>query len=277
MKAVEEPGHLSMKAVEEPGPSPQKEVEEPGPSLLKEVETPGLSSSKDVNEPVEHLHDPDDPLSPEYVPKPAPPALPQERVKEEAIEESNGEAGGVPADDDDDHFDDDDDIDFDEEGGTNPLEPDVELGGDDEDDGEGEGSGAAMFSSGGHFLNGGGDDEEEGGGQDGATEDVDMSKVKSEAVDPDSGDESPKAGDEEEVEAPKPKKPKPKHSVKGTFACPMCPKVWGWPWELRRHVITHYKQVRQRTCEVCIVEMEPKFFTPLSLTERKGEGVKLQV
>ena len=25
------------------------------------------------------------------------------------------------------------------------------------------------------------------------------------------------------------------------------------------------------------VEMEPKFFTPLSLTERKGEGVKLQV
>merc|ERR1712066_692517 len=69
-----------------------------------------------------------------------------------------------------------------------------------------------------------------------------MTKVKSEAEEPGSADEdSPK--DEGDVEEePKPRKPKPKHSVKGTFSCPMCPKVWGWPWELRRHVITHYKQ-----------------------------------
>ena len=81
-----------------------------------------------------------------------------------------------------------------------------------------------------------------------------MTKVKSEAEEPlvplgfsmiseehDSGDESP-TGEEEEAEAPK---TKPKHSVKGTLSCPMCPKVWGFPWELRRHVITHYNQVRQ--------------------------------
>ena len=68
-----------------------------------------------------------------------------------------------------------------------------------------------------------------------------MTKVKSEAEDFDSGDESPK-GDEAEEE---PKRKKPKHSVKGTLTCPMCPKVWGWPWELRRHVITHYKEVSQ--------------------------------
>ena len=261
----------------EPGPSNCQDVDVPvDEPTSKHVEVPvDVPTSKDVDVPVdEPVHDPDDPLSPEYVPKP-PPA--DEKVKEETTGESNGETGTENDDDNDiDEDEDEDDVEFDEDGGTNPLEPDVELrGDDDDDDDEGEGSGAAMFSSGGHFLNGGGEDDEEGG-QEGGPEDVDMSKVKSEAIEHESGDESPK-GEEEAEEPPRPKKPKPKHSVKGTFSCPMCPKVWGWPWELRRHVITHYKQVRQRTCEVCIVEMEPKFFTPLSLAERKGEGVKLQV
>ena len=210
---------------------------------------PGPSTSKDVDEPVDDLHhDPDDPLSPEYVPKP-PPA--DEKVKEETTGESNGETGAENVDDNDiDEEGGEDDVEFDEDGGTNPLEPDVELGADEEGEGEGEGegSGAAMFSSGGHFLNGGGeddDDDDDEGGEEGGPEDIDMTKVKSEAVEHDSGDESLKG--EEEAEEPRPKKPKPKHSVKGTFSCPMCPKVWGWPWELRRHVITHYKQVSQVT------------------------------
>ena len=29
------------------------------------------------------------------------------------------------------------------------------------------------------------------------------------------------------------------------YSCPMCPKKWAYPWELRRHVISHYKQVRE--------------------------------
>ena len=231
---------------------------------------PAPSTSKDVDEPVDDLPDPDDPLSPEYVPKP-----PQtdEKVKEETTGESNGETDGAQNVDDNDideeDGEDEDDIEFDEDGGTNPLEPDVELGGDDDGDEEEEGSGAAKFSYGGHFLNGGGDDDEEGG-----QEDVDMSKVKSEAIDHDSGDEIPKA--EEEAEEPKPKKPKPKHSVKGTFSCPMCPKVWGWPWELRRHVITHYKQVSRGTWpHAHFIEVEPIFYPIICLAERKGERAQL--
>ena len=38
------------------------------------------------------------------------------------------------------------------------------------------------------------------------------------------------------------KKKKPKSKQK--YECPKCSKVWNWPWELRRHVLTHYKEVR---------------------------------
>ena len=38
--------------------------------------------------------------------------------------------------------------------------------------------------------------------------------------------------------APKKKKPQPKQQ----FPCPKCPKVWNWPWELRRHLIMHFKE-----------------------------------
>jgi len=30
---------------------------------------------------------------------------------------------------------------------------------------------------------------------------------------------------------------------KQKFQCPKCDKVWNWPWELRRHVVSHYKEV----------------------------------
>lgn len=30
---------------------------------------------------------------------------------------------------------------------------------------------------------------------------------------------------------------------KQKFQCPKCDKIWNWPWELRRHVLTHYKEV----------------------------------
>lgn len=49
-----------------------------------------------------------------------------------------------------------------------------------------------------------------------------------------------------------PKKPESKQK----YECPKCSKVWNWPWELRRHVLTHYKEKeRQQTtnyrCEEC--------------------------
>ena len=82
---------------------------------------------------------------------------------------------------------------------------------------------------------------------------IDMAEVKSEPVEHLSGDESLKLEVESEEQKEftangilkrfRPKKPKPEHSEKGTFSCPMCPKVWGYPWQLRRHVTTHYKPV----------------------------------
>lgn len=36
---------------------------------------------------------------------------------------------------------------------------------------------------------------------------------------------------------------KKKTQSKHRFPCPKCDKVWSWPWELRRHVLTHYKEV----------------------------------
>ena len=36
----------------------------------------------------------------------------------------------------------------------------------------------------------------------------------------------------------RPKKAKPKHQ----FPCPKCNKIWNWPWELRRHLVMHFKE-----------------------------------
>ena len=119
---------------------------------------PGPSTSKDMDEAADDLHDPEDPLSPEYVPIPKPPPEPERKVKLETTEGSNGEPSGFVEKVED--HDIDDGAEFDED--TNPLEPDIELGADDEEGGEGS---AAMFSSGGHFLNGGGDDDEDDDGE----------------------------------------------------------------------------------------------------------------
>ena len=43
----------------------------------------------------------------------------------------------------------------------------------------------------------------------------------------------------------KPRKPKPKAKSKQQFPCPKCDKIWNWPWELRRHLIMHFKEVSQ--------------------------------
>lgn len=32
-----------------------------------------------------------------------------------------------------------------------------------------------------------------------------------------------------------------KYPSKQTFPCPKCPKIWNWPWELRRHLMIHFK------------------------------------
>ena len=45
--------------------------------------------------------------------------------------------------------------------------------------------------------------------------------------------------------ADKPKKPKTKAKSKQQFPCPKCDKIWNWPWELRRHLIMHFKEVRE--------------------------------
>ena len=39
--------------------------------------------------------------------------------------------------------------------------------------------------------------------------------------------------------------PSPKKArAKNQFPCPKCNKVWNWPWELRRHLVMHFKEVR---------------------------------
>ena len=45
--------------------------------------------------------------------------------------------------------------------------------------------------------------------------------------------------------ASSPKKSK-KAKSKQQFPCPKCDKVWNWPWELRRHLIMHFKEVIPR-------------------------------
>ena len=37
--------------------------------------------------------------------------------------------------------------------------------------------------------------------------------------------------------------PSKKPKSKNKFPCPKCNKVWNWPWELRRHLVMHFKEV----------------------------------
>ncbi len=36
-----------------------------------------------------------------------------------------------------------------------------------------------------------------------------------------------------------------KQRIKNQFPCPKCSKVWNWPWELRRHLVMHFKEVNK--------------------------------
>ena len=38
-----------------------------------------------------------------------------------------------------------------------------------------------------------------------------------------------------------------KYPSKQAFPCPKCPKVWNWPWELRRHLMIHFKPQKLNT------------------------------
>lgn len=91
-------------------------------------------------------------------------------------------------------------------------------------------------------------------------EDV-ASDVEEESEDENAGAENNRsAGNNQVVEAThfsevtngqvdvKPLKPKSEGSgkkakAKNQFPCPKCNKVWNWPWELRRHLVMHFKEV----------------------------------
>ena len=38
-----------------------------------------------------------------------------------------------------------------------------------------------------------------------------------------------------------------KYPSKQKFPCPKCPKIWNWPWELRRHLMIHFKPQKLNT------------------------------
>jgi hypothetical protein len=57
--------------------------------------------------------------------------------------------------------------------------------------------------------------------------------------------------------------PRRKVQSKQKFQCPKCDKVWNWPWELRRHVVSHYKEV---LCSMMIMtNIEWVFLNTLSI------------
>ena len=90
-------------------------------------------------------------------------------------------------------------------------------------------------------------------------EDV-ASDVEEESEDENGGENDCSAGNNQVIEAThfsevtngqvdvKPLKPKSegsgkKSKAKNQFPCPKCNKVWNWPWELRRHLVMHFKEV----------------------------------
>jgi len=47
-----------------------------------------------------------------------------------------------------------------------------------------------------------------------------------------------------------------KQRIKNQFPCPKCSKVWNWPWELRRHLVMHFKEKERQDasaykCDEC--------------------------
>eukprot|EP00096_Caligus_rogercresseyi_P015622 TRINITY_DN8099_c0_g1_i1.p1 TRINITY_DN8099_c0_g1~~TRINITY_DN8099_c0_g1_i1.p1 ORF type:complete len:726 (-),score=270.96 TRINITY_DN8099_c0_g1_i1:130-2307(-) len=70
--------------------------------------------------------------------------------------------------------------------------------------------------------------------------------------------------------------PRGKHK----YPCPKCNKEWSWPWELRRHIVTHYREKeRQETsaykCETCMKGFQWK--RDLAQHRRLHTGEKLLI
>ena len=51
-----------------------------------------------------------------------------------------------------------------------------------------------------------------------------------------------------------PQKKSKKAKSKQQFPCPKCEKVWNWPWELRRHLVMHFKEVRSSAVGIIIAD-----------------------
>ena len=56
-------------------------------------------------------------------------------------------------------------------------------------------------------------------------------------------EEASKYSVSEESTLSSPEKKTKKAKSKQQFPCPKCDKVWNWPWELRRHLVMHFKEV----------------------------------
>ena len=73
----------------------------------------------------------------------------------------------------------------------------------------------------------------------------------------------------------KPKKAKPKHQ----FPCPKCNKIWNWPWELRRHLVMHFKEVsfiltQNLRLFICLSESNT---TPFRVLLKERLTIKLEI
>ena len=51
-----------------------------------------------------------------------------------------------------------------------------------------------------------------------------------------------------------PQKKSKKAKSKQQFPCPKCEKVWNWPWELRRHLVMHFKEVSSPAVFIIIAD-----------------------
>jgi len=70
-----------------------------------------------------------------------------------------------------------------------------------------------------------------------------------------------------------------KYPSKQKFPCPKCPKIWNWPWELRRHLMIHFKPNKLGdsgySCDQCNRKFQWK--RDLKQHERMHTGEKLLV
>ncbi len=81
------------------------------------------------------------------------------------------------------------------------------------------------------------------GGAEEGEEEISLESCKinvKEAEEDDEDEDEEKGGIKKESGSYSSKSSKAKSKTK--FQCPKCDKIWNWPWELRRHVLTHLKE-----------------------------------